>query len=39
MVNKLFVVILLAGLAVFFYGMASSFSGNETLNMTASWYA
>ena len=39
MVKKLFVVIVLIGLAVFFYGMISSFSGNETLNMTAAYYA
>ena len=39
MVKKLFVVILLIGLGVFFYGMINSFSGNETLNMTASYYA
>ena len=39
MVKKLFVVILLIGLAYFFYGMISSFNGNETLNMTAAYYA
>ena len=39
MVKKLFVVILLIGLAVFFYGMISSFNGSESLNMTASYYA
>ena len=39
MVKKLFVVILLIGLAIFFYGLVSSFNGSETLNMTASYYA
>ena len=39
MVKKLFVVILLIGLGFFFYGMISSFRGNEALNMTASYYA
>ncbi|RKX83085.1 MAG: sodium:proton antiporter [Spirochaetes bacterium] len=39
MIKKLFVIILLIGLGFFFYGMISSFSGNETLNMSASYYA
>lgn len=39
MVKKLFVVIVLMGLAVFFYGMIGSFTGNETLNMSAAYYA
>ena len=39
MVKKLFVVIVLIGLGVFFYGMIGSFSGNETLNMSAAYYA
>jgi len=39
MIKKLFVIILLIGLGFFFYGMISSFSGNETLNMSAAYYA
>lgn len=39
MVKKLFVIIVLIGLGVFFYGLLSSFNGNEGLNMTASYYA
>ncbi|MEA1911861.1 MAG: hydrogen gas-evolving membrane-bound hydrogenase subunit E, partial [Spirochaetota bacterium] len=39
MVKKLFVLIVLVGLGVFFYGMVSSFTGSESLNMTASYYA
>lgn len=39
MVKKLFVIILLIGLGVFFYGLISSFTGSESLNMSASYYA
>ncbi len=39
MVRKIFVIILLIGLGWFFYGMAASFHGSDSLNMTASYYA
>ncbi|MCF6334279.1 MAG: hypothetical protein L3J12_00875, partial [Spirochaetales bacterium] len=39
MVRKIFVIILLIGLGWFFYGMADSFHGSDSLNMTASYYA
>ena len=39
MVKKLFVIILLIGLGVFFLGMVMEFDGSDSLNTTAAYYA
>ncbi len=39
MIKKLFVLILLIGLAVLFFQLASSYKGKDSLNETASYYA